>query len=67
MNEKDTLTEIRISADPMLLTMLDEAAGLMEIRREDLVMKILKLWEKNQTMPLHGTDILCQIDPSSID
>jgi hypothetical protein len=61
------LSEIRISIDPLLLKTLDEASGLMEISREELILKILKLWEKSQTLPLHGSDSLCRIDISSSD
>jgi len=67
MFEKDALIEIRIPADPILITTLDETASLMEISRDDLVLKILKFWEKNQTLPLHGTDRLCHIDSSCSD
>jgi len=51
----------------MLLETLDEASSLMEISREELILKILKLWEKSQTLPLHGTDSLCRINPSLPD
>lgn len=62
MHENHTYLDIRIPKDPDLLKTLDESARLMEISRDELVMKILKLWEKNQTLPLHGTDLLCCID-----
>jgi hypothetical protein len=56
------MTYIMIPIDPVLLHVIDEAADLMEISRDDLVQKILKLWEKNHTLPLHGTDHFCHMN-----
>lgn len=59
--------EIRITPDPVLLTKIDEAASLMNITRSELVMKILRLWEKKQNLPLNGTDHLCNLIPDTLE
>lgn len=59
----DELVEITIAASPSLVETLDAAAELMEMSREDVVMKILTRWEKEQRLPLHGQDKLCNIIP----
>jgi hypothetical protein len=59
----DELVEITIAVSPSLAETLDAAAELMEMSREDMVMKILIRWEKEQRLPLHGKDMLCNIIP----
>ena len=59
----DELVEITIAVSTSLVETLDAAAELMEMSREDMVMKILTRWEKEQNLPLHGTDKLCNIMP----
>jgi hypothetical protein len=56
-----SLPEIRMVPDARLLDMLDHSARFMQISREDLVLKILKVWEKKNTLPLRGKNGLCTI------
>ena len=49
------------ASPPQLLITLEAAASLMEISKEDLILKVLTRWEKDQTLPLHGEDRLCSL------
>lgn len=57
------LREIRIHPDSTLFSMITDSAQYMQISREELVLKILKFWQKNNTLPLEHTDRLCTILP----
>jgi uncharacterized membrane protein len=50
-----------IPSNKSLISSLHDTSDLMGISREELILKILTLWEKNQTLPLHGSDSLCNL------
>jgi len=52
---------------PSLLVTLDAASSLMETSKEDLILKILTRWEREQTLPLYGAEKLCSLKPGLDD
>ena len=55
--------EIRITPDPALFSLIQEAALYMQISHEDLVIQILKGWARKSFLPLMGKDRLCTLNP----
>lgn len=59
------ITQITIIPDYSLFTLLNQSAEYMQITKEELVLKILKVWEKNNHLPLQGKDRLCSLIPDN--
>ena len=55
--------QIMVLIPPSLLVTLEAASSLMETSKEDLILKILIRWEREQTLPLHGAERLCSLKP----
>ncbi len=64
-SETENSIQIVVPVQVSLLMAIDSAAGLMEISREEMIQKILTRWEREQTLPLHGEDKLCNLKPGS--
>ncbi len=63
--EPEKSVSVYIPVPIQLLATLDAAAGLMEISREEMILKILTRWKREQTLPLYGEDKLCSLKPGS--
>jgi hypothetical protein len=63
--ERDHEHEIRIILDEILFSFVKETALYMQISQEELVMQILKGWMRKTSLPLHGNDRLCNLNPDS--
>ncbi|GEM_PF-3741254 len=62
-DEQQKSIQIHVSVPAQLIATLDAAAGLMEISREEMIVMILKRWDREQTLPLYGDDKLCSLKP----